>query len=276
MPVHRVDERPQVVRLAERGVRGVVAAHLVAPRGPVRVLHHRQQLDVREPELDHVLDELVGEVTPAEALAPRAGVHLVDRHRGGADRSRRGARASRRAPDVARAVDERRVPAVPRRGTRRVGLEPRDAVRAAHRELVGLPLARVRGDARPHARDPLRGEDVDALAPRVPVPDDRHVARVRRPDREACAPRRARAPRALPEPLVASLAEQVEVELLASSYRGLEHPQQLRRPGSTPSRADSGPRSAARRRASRARRAARSRSNPLRLGGRSRSSELAR
>ena len=79
--VERVDERPEVVRRAEGRLRREVAAHLVAPRRRVRVLHHRHQLDVGEAELGDVRDELLGELAPGEPLAPRAGVDLVDRER---------------------------------------------------------------------------------------------------------------------------------------------------------------------------------------------------
>ena len=56
--VERVDERPEVVGRAEGRLRREVAAHLVAPRRRVRVLHHRHQLDVGEAELGHVRHEL--------------------------------------------------------------------------------------------------------------------------------------------------------------------------------------------------------------------------
>ena len=79
--VQVVDEVAEVVGRAERRERRVVAGHLVAPRARVRVVHHRQQLDVREAEVAHVRRELVGELAPAEALPPRRRMHLVDRHR---------------------------------------------------------------------------------------------------------------------------------------------------------------------------------------------------
>ena len=79
--VQVVDEVAEVVGRAHRRDGGVEAGHLVAPRARERVLHHRQQLDVREAEVADVRRELVGELAPAEALAPRRRVHLVDRDR---------------------------------------------------------------------------------------------------------------------------------------------------------------------------------------------------
>ena len=64
--VQRVDERTEVVRLAERRQRGVEPGHLVAPRARERVVHHRQELDVGEALLPDVRDELLGELLPAE------------------------------------------------------------------------------------------------------------------------------------------------------------------------------------------------------------------
>src|SRR3712207_7552240 len=55
--------------------------HLVTPRPTEGMLGQRQELDVGEPRRDHVVDELVGHLPVGEALAPRAGVHLVDAHR---------------------------------------------------------------------------------------------------------------------------------------------------------------------------------------------------
>jgi hypothetical protein len=68
--VERVDEGAEVVRGAEGRLRREIAAHLVAPRGRIGVLHHRHQLDVGEPELGDVGDELLGELAPGEALPP--------------------------------------------------------------------------------------------------------------------------------------------------------------------------------------------------------------
>ena len=79
--VQRVDEGAEVVRLAERRHGRVEAGHLVAPGARERVVHHRQELDVREAELVGVGDELLRELLPAEPEPPRAGVHLVDRQR---------------------------------------------------------------------------------------------------------------------------------------------------------------------------------------------------
>ena len=91
----RVDERLEVRRRTEAARRREEARDLIAPRRRVRVLHHRQELDVR---VAHVLDvgneplgELaVGQVAIADGVAavlairdarPRPEMHFVDRHR---------------------------------------------------------------------------------------------------------------------------------------------------------------------------------------------------
>ena len=86
--VQPVDERAQIVGRAVAGRRGEVAGHLVAPRAGERVGHHRQQLDVREAEVERVRRQLVGQLGVGQRAVvlqrvqpPRAEVHLVDRHR---------------------------------------------------------------------------------------------------------------------------------------------------------------------------------------------------
>jgi hypothetical protein len=79
--VEPVDEVAQVVGVAEARGRREVRRHLVAPRAAERVLHHRQQLDVGEPHVLDVGDELVGEIAEGAPAPPGSEVHLVDRHR---------------------------------------------------------------------------------------------------------------------------------------------------------------------------------------------------
>ncbi len=79
--VHRVDERAQLVGRAHRRDGCVEARHLVAPRARERVVHHGQQLDVREAEVVRIAHEVLGELVPAQPEPPRLGVHLVDRER---------------------------------------------------------------------------------------------------------------------------------------------------------------------------------------------------
>ena len=188
------------------------------------MLHDRHQLDVREAELHHVLAELVREVAPPEALPPRGGMHLVHRHRRGERIRRRTSRQPLRVgPGVTRAVQDRRGGGgrlCPER--KGVGLDPGHTVGAAHRKLVRVALTRVRRDAGPHARRRLRLERIGALAPEVPVPDDRDRPCVRRPHgkpRAGLVVERV-PPELLPEALVAALAEQVEVELARSRHAG--------------------------------------------------------
>ena len=89
-----VDERLEVRRRAEAAGRREEARDLVAPRRRVRVLHHRQELDVRVAHVLDVGDEPLGELAvgqvaiadaspraPIRDARPRSEVHLVDRHR---------------------------------------------------------------------------------------------------------------------------------------------------------------------------------------------------
>ncbi len=83
-----VDHRHQVDRAPVAGSRGEVARGLVAPRPVERVLHDRQQLDVREAVGEHMIGERVGQfvvarkpAAPGHMTPPRSEMHLVDRHR---------------------------------------------------------------------------------------------------------------------------------------------------------------------------------------------------
>ena len=88
--VQAVDEVAEVVGRAEARGRREVAGHLVAPGAGERMLHDRQQLDVREAEVGDVVGELVGELAVREgAVARRAGCAATSR--GGPRRSRSGA-----------------------------------------------------------------------------------------------------------------------------------------------------------------------------------------
>src|SRR5262249_22493257 len=124
--VTRVDEEPEVVRVAEARRRRVVAGHLIAPRALEWMLHHRHELDVREPEPPYVLREprrdlAIGERTVAllRHARPRSQVPLVDRHR--------------LAPPVAR-----RPRLHPRAVAPRVAARRDDARRRARRTLEGV------------------------------------------------------------------------------------------------------------------------------------------
>ena len=86
--VTRVDEILEVFRRAEAAGRREESQHLIAPGAGKRMLHHRQQLDVREAGLLDVGHQPVRHLAiREEAIAllgharPRAEMHLVDRHR---------------------------------------------------------------------------------------------------------------------------------------------------------------------------------------------------
>ena len=213
--VERVDERPEVVGLAHRRDRGVEAGHLIAPGAGERVVHDRHELDVREAELVGVGDELLRELLPAEAQPPRLGVHLVDRER--LLQRLRGLPAldpGAVVPLVARRVD-------PGRGLRRhlgvegegVGLEAQLPVRAVHLVLVAVAFRGLGHDRRPDPGGAEQLERVHPPVPAVPVADDRDRTRVGSPDGERDALVDDVGAEALVDPLVPSLAREVEVEL---------------------------------------------------------------
>src|SRR3954451_15559439 len=81
-----VDQILEVLRRAVAARRREIAGALIAPRPIERMLHDRQQLDVREIHLLHVVDERLGDVAVTERLivvraTPGAEVDFVDRHR---------------------------------------------------------------------------------------------------------------------------------------------------------------------------------------------------
>ena len=217
--VERVDERAEVVRLAQRRDGRVEAGHLVAPRARERVVHHRQELDVGEAEVADVGDELLGELLPAEPEPPRARVHLVDR-----DRLLQLVEAAAPlepvvvGPLVAGAVDPRgRLRRDLGVEGERVGLQAQLPVGAVHLELVRVPLGRLGHDRRPDPGRALRLERLRAPVPEVPVADDGDAARVRRPDRERDALVGHVRAEALVDPLVPALAGEMQVELARAS-----------------------------------------------------------
>jgi hypothetical protein len=189
--VEAVDELTEVVGRAEARGRRVVARHLVAPRTREGMLHHGQQLDVREPEVGDVVGKLVGElvvrqrtVSVQRVAAPRAEVDLVDRQRA-AERIRGGAAFEPFlvAPDVFRVPDHRRV-----RGRhfgvegKRVALETHAAVLRSDLELVFRAFIDAGNEQFP---DPGRAEGahrMQAAIPGVEVAHHGDRARVRRPD----------------------------------------------------------------------------------------------
>ena len=87
--VQGIDQVHEVLRAAVAAGRGEEPGHLVAPRPVERVLHDRQELDVRESVGGQVVGQHRGEfavgqrAVPLFRLAPpRPEVHLVDRDGG--------------------------------------------------------------------------------------------------------------------------------------------------------------------------------------------------
>ena len=179
------------------------------------MVHDRQQLDVREPQVVGVGDELVGELLPPQAEPPRLGMHLVGRER---PLEGVGTAAAFEpavvTPLVARPVD-------PRGGLRRhlgiegerIRLQAQLPVSAVNLELVAVALGRLRDDRRPDPRRADRLQPVGPAVPAVPVADDRDRAGVRGPHRERDALVEHVRPQALVDPLVPALSRQVQIEL---------------------------------------------------------------
>ena len=223
-----IDEVFEVFGRAEPAGRREEAEHLVAPRSRKRMLHDRQQLDVREPELLHVGNEPRGELAIGEKAvavlrhaSPRAEVHLVSRQRPVA--ASRPAAAWRHPLAV--------VPGVPgdvadhrRRLRRRLEghaewiafLQQRAGARA-DLELVSFAVGQFGDEELPDAGRNQPTHRMRSSVPAVEIADDADAVGVRRPHREMHADRRARvhAMRAqlLVGAIVRALGEEVQIEV---------------------------------------------------------------
>ena len=263
--VERVDEVAEAVGVAEPRGGGEVRRDLVAPRPAVRVLHHRQELHVREAEVDEVRHQVVGDLlvgvdVAAPVLLPRAEVHLVDRHR--SVHGRLVAAVGHPlvvAPGVRRLEDHRRR----RRGSlgvegHRVGLLAPLAVGAEDQELVLRPRADVGHEQLPDARGAELAHRVLAAVPAVEVALDPHALGRRRPHGERRALDRRGAEALVPVPvraehrpqqLVAALVDEVQVHLAEAGQEAVGVVDGWSRPGrSRPRRGSPGRRPRAARR----------------------------
>jgi pyruvate/2-oxoglutarate dehydrogenase complex dihydrolipoamide acyltransferase (E2) component len=223
--VEGLDHRREVVGVAEARGRRVVPGDLVAPRAVERMLGHGEELDVREPEGAAVRDELLGRLTVAEPCPvlvphPRSEMDLVDGHRRPIRIAlRAGAHPLAVRPRVRRWVpnSRRRLGPDLHREREGVGLEPQRAVAAQDLELVELAHADARDEELPDAGAPHRPHREQTAVPAVEVAHDPDAPCVRCPDREADASDALVGPRMRPEdlvePLVRSLADEVEVDL---------------------------------------------------------------
>ncbi len=187
------------------------------------MLHHGQQLDVREAEVLDVVDEVLGEVDVAQTLPPRAQVDLVGAHRPVVRIVGRPVGPPLAvAPLVARLVDDGRLL---RRDLgalgHRVGVDDDVALLAADRELVVHPGNRTGDEQLPDAALAEAAHRVGDAVPAVEVADDVDRLGPRRPDGEgdslhlterAAVAADVRAEDG-PEPFVATLVEQVQVHL---------------------------------------------------------------
>src|SRR5690606_6643838 len=193
--MQRVDQVHEVLGCPVAAGRGEIAGRLIAPRPVERVLHHRQELDVGEPQRGDVLGELGGQLPVGEealgigrVASPRAQVHLVDADRvGEAVAFSPGAHPLVVFPLVGQVPDLGGGP----RGClvvegERVGLV--DQVRpVADAVLVGVRSPGRGHEGRPHPRRADRSQRVGVGVPAVPVPDHRHPLGVGGPHREVGA-----------------------------------------------------------------------------------------
>ena len=224
--VQAVDEKAEVVGCPEARGGRVVARDLIAPRAGERMLHHRQQLDMREAEVGDVVGELVGELAVAQRAvaleripAPRAEMHLVDRHRA-AQRVGGGAALEPVlvAPGVLRLVHDRGVGGR-HFGVERewIGLEPQTTLLRPDLELVLRALVHAGDEQLPDPRGAERAHRMQASVPGVEVAHHGDRARIRRPDGEGRAHHAVELAHVRAEPLVevlvAALHGEVEVEL---------------------------------------------------------------
>ena len=198
-------------------------------------------------------------------------MHLVDRHRAGV---RLGAAATLDPLVVAPLVTRRKMrDALPGGFSAAVAygsdLSSSEPSLRGDLEAVERALRRVGDDGLPDAGHAALLHRVRAAVPAVPLADDRHLGRVRRPDREGDALVGDVRAELLVDALVTALADEVQVDVADTGCsRACALPRACagsRRPGCGSSRAGCSARSATRRPPSRARRrsaAARRRPRP--------------
>ena len=193
--VATVDEVHEVVGVAEATGRREVAGGLIPPGGVEGVLGDREQLDVREAQLAHVRDQLLGQLPVGEPAVPLlrpplpgAEVDLVDRD-GPVEPVALGAPGGpfRVVPGVAiQVVDHRRRPRPQLRAKRvRVGfLHPIVVELGPDLVLVAFPGREPRDEKLPDPDAWARPHRVAPPVPAVEVPDDADPLGVGRPHRE--------------------------------------------------------------------------------------------
>ena len=173
--------------VAHRG--RIQAGRLVAPGTIERKLLHRQQLQVREPQILRVGNELLGQLRPRQPGAigptpPRADMNFVDADRriqcigalafGGTGHARRQTthhRGRGRAQLALVGVG--------------VGLEAQHAIPAQHLEFVACALAQLWDEQLPHPATCVQMHDVSVALPAVEIPHHRHPLGRRCPHRKA-------------------------------------------------------------------------------------------
>ena len=178
--VEGVHEVAEVIRGAVARGGGVVGGHLITPRATEGVLGERHELHVREAHLLDVGDQLVGQLTVAQALAPRARVDLVNRHGAGVDVAvLAGGHPLLVGPLVEVVGDDRGGGRGDLGGAgQRVGLLEPVAAGALDLELVARTHADLGNEELPHAGRTQRTHGGLRAVPVVEFADDAHGAGV--------------------------------------------------------------------------------------------------
>ena len=226
--VTRIDEILEVFRRAEAAGGREESQHLIAPGARKRMLHHRQQLDVREAVFLHVGHQAVRHFLIREKAIvvlgharPRPEMHLVNRHRTVDPRvpPGPGRHPSLVAPHVAGEVpdDRRRLRRHLERHAERIALLQDRARARANLELVLLAVGKIGDEDFPDAGRHEQPHGVHASVPAVEVADQADAIGIGRPHREVHADGRADSETVgaelLEDPKVPALAEQVEIEI---------------------------------------------------------------
>ena len=167
---------------------GVIPGHLIPPRAVIRMLHHRQQLDMGVSHLDHIRHQLLRQLVIIESLAvgippPGAEMHFVNVDRLVVNRVLTAALLPRRILPVVsiQMVDLGRGG---RAGLKMIGIRIRFqhslAVRRLHTILVGIVFLQPADRCLPHAVG-AAGHGGGILLPIVEVAHHRYTGGVRRP-----------------------------------------------------------------------------------------------
>ncbi len=205
-----------------------IARRLVAPRFIEWMLHHRQQLHVREAHFLDVVHQLLGKFAIVQhamvffrRAPPRAEVNFVDRQRR-VQALTRGAlgHPCLVVPGVAVDVVDNGGRLGPQLciETEGVGLQPQVIMVAPlDFKLVNLPLPQLGNEKFPHAAPAAHAHGVTPAVPMIEIAHHAHALGVRRPHRKRHAPHagdfRHMCAQLLVSVVVRALCQQVKIEV---------------------------------------------------------------